>query len=71
MKPLAVTPVAVVRPRAALTARRFVFFELCRALAASGRWWLIPMVVVLAASAVLLAAVAAIEYVAPFVYTIF
>jgi hypothetical protein len=71
MKPLAVSSVSTVRPRATLPRRRFVFLELCRALAVSGRWWLIPMVVVLAASAVLLAAVAAIEYVAPFVYTIF
>src|SRR5262245_34391306 len=44
--------------------------ELCRALAAGGRWWLVPMIVVLGASALLLAVVAAVEYVAPFVYTI-
>ncbi|MBL8955650.1 MAG: hypothetical protein JNK82_33050 [Myxococcaceae bacterium] len=59
-------------PTAAPARRRsFVFIELCRALVKSGRWWLIPMVVVLAASALLLAVVAAVEYVAPFVYTIF
>ena len=51
--------------------RTSIFLELCRALIASGRWWMVPMVVVLALSALLLAAVAAVEYVAPFVYTIF
>ncbi len=45
--------------------------ELGRALGRGGRWWLVPLVGVLGLSALLLAAVAAIEYVAPFVYTIF
>ncbi len=45
--------------------------ELYEALVAHGRWWLVPMVAVLVLSALLLVAVAAIEYVAPFVYTIF
>jgi hypothetical protein len=45
--------------------------ELARALAGSGRWWMIPMLAVLALAGVLLTVVAAIEYVAPFVYTIF
>ena len=55
----------------ARVSRSSIFLELCRALIASGRWWMVPMVVALALSALLLAAVAAIEYVAPFVYTIF
>jgi len=45
--------------------------ELYRALVDGGRWWMVPMIGVLAAAALLLAVVAAIEYVAPFVYTIF
>jgi len=42
-----------------------------RALAGGGRWWMIPMLAVLAVAGALLTVVAAIEYVAPFVYTIF
>ena len=45
--------------------------ELSRALVESGRWWLLPMLVVLGLAALLLAVVAAIEYAAPFVYTMF
>ena len=45
--------------------------ELSRALVESGRWWLLPMLVVLGLAALLLALVAAIEYAAPFVYTMF
>jgi hypothetical protein len=55
--------------RAALGAGTLV--ELYRVLLASGRWWLIPMVVILMLTAILLTAVAAVEYVAPFVYTVF
>ena len=71
MKALAAVAVASPVRRASRVARTSVFLELCRALLASGRWWLIPMVAVLAVAALLLAAVAAVEYVAPFVYTIF
>lgn len=75
MKPIAAAAAAVPSSARAALPRparsRLVFLELCRALLQSGRWWLIPMVVVLALSALLLAAVAAVEYVAPFVYTIF
>lgn len=71
MKALAAPVVSVARPKATRAARSSVFLELCRALITSGRWWMVPMVAVLALSALLLAAVAAIEYVAPFVYTIF
>ena len=45
--------------------------ELYRALVDGGRWWMVPMIGVLAAAALLLVIVAAVEYVAPFVYTIF
>lgn len=37
----------------------------------NGKWWLIPMLLVLFATAFLLIAVQVIEYAAPFVYTIF
>ncbi len=71
MKAIAAPVVSVARPKSTRVARSSVFLELCRALITSGRWWMVPMVAVLALSALLLAAVAAIEYVAPFVYTIF
>ena len=71
MKALAAPSVLHLTPRARPVRRTSIFLELCRALIASGRWWMVPMVVVLALSALLLAAVAAVEYVAPFVYTIF
>ena len=71
MKAIAAPVVSVARAKSTRVVRSSVFLELCRALIASGRWWMVPMVAVLALSALLLAAVAAIEYVAPFVYTIF
>jgi hypothetical protein len=55
----------------ALAARAGTLAELYRLLRQGGRWWLIPMVTVLIGTAILLVAVAAVEYVAPFVYTIF
>jgi hypothetical protein len=45
--------------------------ELFAVFAATGRWWLVPIVVVLLGAAVLLVLVQAVEYVAPFVYTVF
>jgi Family of unknown function (DUF5989) len=45
--------------------------EFSRAMVESGRWWLLPMLLVLGLAALLLALVAAIEYAAPFVYTMF
>ncbi|MDQ3036724.1 MAG: DUF5989 family protein [Myxococcota bacterium] len=45
--------------------------ELVRVVIASGRWFLVPMVVVLAFAGVLLVVVQVLEYVAPFVYTVF
>jgi hypothetical protein len=45
--------------------------ELYSLLAGGGRWWLVPMVAVTGLTTILLIAVAAVEYVAPFVYTIF
>jgi hypothetical protein len=71
MKPLAL---AVARPRRAGVAARTrinlgTLGELATLLWQGGRWWLLPMSVVLAA--VLLVLVQAVEYVAPFVYTVF
>ena len=45
--------------------------ELVRVVVASGRWFLVPMVLVLALAGVLLVVVQVLEYVAPFVYTVF
>lgn len=45
--------------------------ELATLLIENGRWWLIPMLGVLLLASLLLVVVQAIEYVAPFVYTIF
>jgi hypothetical protein len=45
--------------------------QLYRLLVDGGRWWLVPMIGVLGVTALILAVVTAIEYVAPFVYTIF
>ena len=45
--------------------------ELFRVVVSSGRWFLVPLVVVLVLSALLLVAVSVLEYVAPFVYTVF
>jgi hypothetical protein len=45
--------------------------DLTRLFAQSGRWWLIPLVAVFSLTALLLVVVQVVEYVAPFVYTIF
>jgi hypothetical protein len=45
--------------------------ELCSLLILNKRWWLVPMVGILALASVLLVLLQAAEYVAPFVYTIF
>jgi|GEM_PF-1073355 len=37
----------------------------------TGRWWLVPMVVIFLAAAAVLVVVQVIEYAAPFVYTLF
>jgi len=68
------TPLA--RTRLTRTSRRArgiagTSFELVRGLAGNGRLWLVPLVAVMGLCAVLLGAVTVIEYVAPFVYTIF
>jgi hypothetical protein len=73
MKPLAMT---LARPRSSgIVARTRMnvgtLGELATLLWQSGRWWLLPMSVVLAGAAVLLVLVQAVEYVAPFVYTVF
>lgn len=55
--------------RAQLRAHTFV--SLLRFISRDGRWWLVPPVIILGASSVLLSVVTAIEYVAPFVYSLF
>lgn len=45
--------------------------ELYATFVRAGRWWMVPMIFVLGLTALLLVVVSAIEYVAPFVYTIF
>ncbi len=45
--------------------------ELYRTLVDNGRWWMFPMIGVLGLTSLLLIGIAAVEYVAPFVYTIF
>ncbi len=72
MKPLqtAIVP----RPHVRLQTARIgagTLGELYRLLVDGGRWWMVPMICVLGGAALLLVAVTAIEYVAPFVYTIF
>ena len=77
MKPLPlsvpshVSPTRLGRVAARSKSNVGTFFELCRYLVASGRWWMVPMIVVLGLTSLLLIAITAIEYVAPFVYTIF
>lgn len=72
MKPISVRshhPLARTASRSRTNVGTFV--ELCRALIDNGRWWMVPMILVLGLTSVLLIAITAIEYVAPFVYTIF
>ena len=45
--------------------------ELVELFISTGRWWLIPMLGILAGAAILLMLLHAAEYVAPFVYSIF
>ncbi len=73
MKPIRVSSRVPAPVRAASRARAHTgtVRELHRALVDGGRWWMVPMIGVLGAAALLLAVVAAVEYVAPFVYTIF
>lgn len=51
--------------------RLSVVAELCRSFVRSGRFWLVPMVVVFVLAGLLLGVVQVLEYVAPFVYTMF
>lgn len=48
-----------------------VLLELFRSLIRGGRLWLVPMLVIFLLAGVLLGVVQVIEYVAPFVYTMF
>ncbi|MBL4633462.1 MAG: hypothetical protein JKY56_06310 [Kofleriaceae bacterium] len=45
--------------------------ELAGLLIRNGRWWLLPMLIIMSLTAVLLGVVHVIEYAAPFVYTVF
>lgn len=45
--------------------------ELLRMLVRHGRWWAVPMVVVLGTLGLILAGLQAVEYVAPFIYAVF
>jgi hypothetical protein len=73
--PLAAPP-APPRPRrigllARARSRAATVAQLVSLLRRTGRWWLLPMVAIFLASAVVLAAVHLVEYAAPFVYTLF
>ncbi|MCC7537311.1 MAG: hypothetical protein IT379_13905 [Deltaproteobacteria bacterium] len=56
--------------RARARTRLGTLAELFGFLLRGGRWWLLPMVVVFLLTGVLLGVVSALEYVAPFVYTV-
>jgi hypothetical protein len=73
MKPKAIALRAPIPVRLATRARMRAgtVGELYRVLVAGGRWWLVPMMAVLGLAGLLLMVVTAIEYVAPFVYTVF
>ncbi len=58
-------------PTQSIALRLSTVSELLSLLKASGRWWLNPMARALLATVVLLGAVTANEYIAPFVYTVF
>ncbi len=53
------------------TASLGTLVELARVVVRGGRLWLLPMLLVLAATAVLFTVLTLLEYVAPFVYTVF
>jgi len=57
--------------KAVVSVRAGTLWSLCALLVRNGRWWLVPMVAVLMAASVLLSVVAAVEYFAPFVYSVF
>ncbi|TNF30112.1 MAG: hypothetical protein EP329_14215 [Deltaproteobacteria bacterium] len=59
------------RRRRRLLGKLAAMSQLVRHLAGSGRWWLVPMVVILVLSAVLVAVVHLVEVAAPFVYSLF
>lgn len=60
----------LVRPRA-LRGRLATALELLVYVATGDRWWLFPFALVLLAASALLAVVQVLEYVAPFLYTVF
>lgn len=55
----------------AISRRAGTLWSLGSLLVRNGRWWLLPMLVVLFGASVLLSVVAAVEYFAPFVYSVF
>lgn len=54
-----------------LSIRFGVFRDLYRMLSRSGRWWLMPMMAVLALLGLALVGLQAIQYVSPFIYAVF
>ena len=64
------TPLAPRRARRRASRLRTVG-QLFAALAGTGRWWLVPLVVVLLIVAIALVVVQVAQYAAPFVYTLF
>ena len=59
------------RPRRRLLGKLATVGQLTRHLTGSGRWFLVPLVVILVLSAVLVAVVHLVEVAAPFVYSLF
>jgi len=59
------------RRRRRLRSKLATMFQLTRHLTGTGRWWLVPMVVILALAAVLVAVVHVVQVAAPFVYSLF
>lgn len=59
------------RRRRGLRTRLATLRDMLRHFSGTGRWWLMPMILIFLGSAVLLIVVQIIEYAAPFVYTLF
>ena len=64
-------PVGITRSWHRRTASLGTLVELGRVVIRGGRLWLLPMLVILAGTAVLFTVLTLLEYVAPFVYTVF
>lgn len=71
MRPRVGLPVSrTARMRTGAATRAGTLLELAGFLLRNGRWWLLPLVAILLLAGVLLGVVQALEYVAPFVYTV-